>query len=71
MPATRDEPPMAVDKVRYMAEAVAGVAAIDETWLRRLVALSKLAMKSYPVSLTRKRLCRRERPRFMIMSRII
>jgi len=30
MPATRDEPPLAVDKVRYMAEAVAGVAAIDE-----------------------------------------
>jgi 4-hydroxybenzoyl-CoA reductase alpha subunit len=30
MPATRDEPPLAVDKVRYMSEAVAGVAAIDE-----------------------------------------
>jgi 4-hydroxybenzoyl-CoA reductase alpha subunit len=30
MPATRDETPLAVDKVRYMAEAVAGVAAIDE-----------------------------------------
>jgi CO/xanthine dehydrogenase Mo-binding subunit len=30
MPATRDEPPLAVDKVRYMAEAVAGVAAVDE-----------------------------------------
>jgi 4-hydroxybenzoyl-CoA reductase alpha subunit len=30
MPKTRDEPPLAVDKVRYMAEAVAGVAAADE-----------------------------------------
>jgi len=30
MPATRDEPPLAVDEVRYMAEAVAGIAAIDE-----------------------------------------
>ncbi|MBI2953080.1 MAG: molybdopterin-dependent oxidoreductase [Chloroflexi bacterium] len=30
MPATRDEPPVAVDKVRYWAEAVAGIAAIDE-----------------------------------------
>jgi 4-hydroxybenzoyl-CoA reductase alpha subunit len=30
MRATRDEHPLAVDKVRYMAEAVAGVAAIDE-----------------------------------------
>jgi 4-hydroxybenzoyl-CoA reductase alpha subunit len=30
MRATRDEPPLAVDKVRYRAEAVAGVAAIDE-----------------------------------------
>ena len=30
MPATRDEPPLAVDKVRYMAEAVAGVATTSE-----------------------------------------
>jgi 4-hydroxybenzoyl-CoA reductase alpha subunit len=30
MRATRDEHPLAVDKVRYMAEAVAGVAAVDE-----------------------------------------
>jgi 4-hydroxybenzoyl-CoA reductase alpha subunit len=30
MRATRDEPPLAVDRVRYMAEAVAGVAAVDE-----------------------------------------
>jgi CO/xanthine dehydrogenase Mo-binding subunit len=30
MLTTRDEPPLAVDKVRYLAEAVAGVAAIDE-----------------------------------------
>jgi 4-hydroxybenzoyl-CoA reductase alpha subunit len=30
MPQTRDEPPLAVDKVRYMGEAVAAVAAVDE-----------------------------------------
>ncbi len=30
MPKTRDEPPLAVDKVRYLAEAVAAVAALDE-----------------------------------------
>jgi 4-hydroxybenzoyl-CoA reductase alpha subunit len=30
MHATRDEVPLAVDKVRYFAEAVAGVAAVDE-----------------------------------------
>jgi len=30
MPTTRDEPPLALDKVRYMYEAVAAVAAIDE-----------------------------------------
>jgi 4-hydroxybenzoyl-CoA reductase alpha subunit len=30
MPKTRDEPPLAVGKVRYLAEAVAAVAAVDE-----------------------------------------
>jgi 4-hydroxybenzoyl-CoA reductase alpha subunit len=30
MPETRDEPPLAMDKVRYQYEAVAAVAAIDE-----------------------------------------
>ena len=30
MPKTRDEPPVAVDKVRYLYEAVAAVAAMDE-----------------------------------------
>ncbi len=30
MPNTRDEPPLAMDKVRYLNEAVAGVAAVDE-----------------------------------------
>ena len=30
MPKTRDEPPLASDKVRYLGEAVAAVAAVDE-----------------------------------------
>jgi 4-hydroxybenzoyl-CoA reductase alpha subunit len=30
MPKTRDEPPLAIGKVRYLAEAVAAVAAVDE-----------------------------------------
>jgi len=30
MPTTRDESPLAVDKVRYMYEAVAAIAAVDE-----------------------------------------
>src|SRR3990170_6698336 len=30
MPRTRDEPPLAVDKVRYWGEAVAAVCAVDE-----------------------------------------
>src|SRR4030042_1059278 len=30
MPRTRDEHPLALDKVRYFAEAVAAVAAVDE-----------------------------------------
>ena len=30
MASTRDEPPLAMEKVRYLYEAVAGVAAVDE-----------------------------------------
>ena len=42
MPATRDEPPLAVDKVRYMAEAVAGVAAVDEDTAEEAIELIKV-----------------------------
>jgi 4-hydroxybenzoyl-CoA reductase alpha subunit len=42
MASTRDEPPLAVDKVRYMAEAVAGVAAIDEDTAEEACGLIKV-----------------------------
>jgi CO/xanthine dehydrogenase Mo-binding subunit len=37
MPKTRDEAPLAEDKVRYLAEAVAAVVAVDEAEGRREV----------------------------------
>ena len=48
MPATRDEPPLAVDKVRYMAEAVAGVAAIDEDTAEEATELIKVDYEELP-----------------------
>jgi 4-hydroxybenzoyl-CoA reductase alpha subunit len=48
MPATRDEPPLAVDKVRYMAEAVAGVAAIDEDTAEEATELIKVEYEELP-----------------------
>ena len=48
MPATRDEPPLAVDKVRYMAEAVAGVAAIDEDTAEEACQLIRVDYKELP-----------------------
>lgn len=48
MPATRDEPPLAVDKVRYMAEAVAGVAAIDEDTAEEACELIKVDYEELP-----------------------
>jgi 4-hydroxybenzoyl-CoA reductase subunit alpha len=48
MPATRDEPPVAVDKVRYMAEAVAGVAAIDEDTAEEACELIKVDYEELP-----------------------
>jgi 4-hydroxybenzoyl-CoA reductase alpha subunit len=48
MPATRDEPPLAVDKVRYMAEAVAGVAAIDEDVAEEACELIKVDYEELP-----------------------
>lgn len=48
MPATRDEPPLAVDKVRYMAEAVAGVAAVDEDTAEEACELIKVDYEELP-----------------------
>lgn len=48
MPPTRDEPPLAVDKVRYMAEAVAGVAAIDEDIAEEATELIKVDYEELP-----------------------
>jgi 4-hydroxybenzoyl-CoA reductase alpha subunit len=48
MPATRDEPPLAVDKVRYMAEAVAGVAAVDEDTAEEAANLIKVDYEELP-----------------------
>jgi len=48
MPATRDETPLAVDKVRYMAEAVAGVAAVDEDTAEEAAGLIKVEYEELP-----------------------
>jgi 4-hydroxybenzoyl-CoA reductase alpha subunit len=48
MPTTRDEPPLVVDKVRYMAEAVAGVAAIDEDTAEEACELIKVDYEELP-----------------------
>ena len=48
MLTTRDEPPLAVDKVRYMAEAVAGVAATDEDIAEEATELIKVDYEELP-----------------------
>jgi len=48
MPQTRDEPPLAVDKVRYMAEAVAAVAAIDEETAEQATELIRVDYEELP-----------------------
>ena len=48
MPATRDEPPVALDKVRYMYEAVAAVAAIDEDIAEEATELIKVDYEELP-----------------------
>ena len=48
MPATRDESPLAVDKVRYRAEAVAAVAAIDEDTAEEACDLIKVEYEELP-----------------------
>ncbi|MDY7035438.1 MAG: xanthine dehydrogenase family protein molybdopterin-binding subunit, partial [Thermodesulfobacteriota bacterium] len=48
MPQTRDEPPLAVDKVLYLAEGVAAVAAIDEDIAEEAVGLIKVEYEELP-----------------------
>ncbi len=48
MPATRDEAPLAMEKVRYMAEAVAGIAAIDEDIAEEACDLVKVEYEELP-----------------------
>jgi len=48
MPKTRDEPPLAVDKVRYLAEAVAAVAAVDEETAEEATELIQVDYEELP-----------------------
>ena len=48
LPATRDETPLAVDKVRYYAEGVAAVAAIDEDIAEEATELIKVDYEELP-----------------------
>jgi 4-hydroxybenzoyl-CoA reductase alpha subunit len=48
MPATRDEPPLAMDKVRYTAEAVAGVATVDEDTAEEAANLVRVEYEELP-----------------------
>ncbi len=48
MANTRDEPPLATDKVRYFAEGVAGVAAIDEDIAEEAAELIKVDYEELP-----------------------
>ena len=48
MPSTRDEPPLAVEKVCYLAEAVAGVAAVDEDTAEEACDLIKVDYEELP-----------------------
>jgi len=48
MATTRDEPPLAVDKVRYLYEAVAAVAAVDEETAEEACELIKVEYEQLP-----------------------
>ena len=48
MPKTRNEPPLAVDRVRYLAEAVAAVAAVDEDTAEEATELIKVDYEELP-----------------------
>jgi 4-hydroxybenzoyl-CoA reductase subunit alpha len=48
MANTRDEPPLATDKVRFLAEGVAGIAAIDEDIAEEAAELIKVEYEELP-----------------------
>jgi 4-hydroxybenzoyl-CoA reductase subunit alpha len=48
MPKTRDEPPLAIGKVRYLAEAVAAVAAVDEDTAEEATELIQVEYEELP-----------------------
>ncbi|MFH0823517.1 MAG: molybdopterin cofactor-binding domain-containing protein, partial [Pseudomonadota bacterium] len=48
MPQTRDEPPLAVGKVRYLGEAVAAVAAVDEDTAEEAAGLIRVDYEELP-----------------------
>jgi 4-hydroxybenzoyl-CoA reductase subunit alpha len=48
MANTRDEPPLAMDKVRYLYEAVAGVAAVDEETAEEAAGLIEIEYEELP-----------------------
>ena len=48
MPKTRDEPPMAVDKVRFYGEGVAAVCAVDEETAEEACSLIKVEYEPLP-----------------------
>jgi 4-hydroxybenzoyl-CoA reductase alpha subunit len=48
MPKTRDEPPVAIGRVRYLAEAVAAVAAVDEDTAEEAADLVRVEYEELP-----------------------
>ena len=48
MPTTRDEHPLALDKVRYLHEAVAGIVAVDEETAEEACSLVKVDYEELP-----------------------
>lgn len=69
MATTRDEPPLAVDKVRYLNEGLAAVAAIDEETAEEACDLIKVDYEECRPSMTRRRRCSRARRSFTITGR--
>src|SRR4029453_14866642 len=52
LPIARSEHPLAPDKVRYRAEPVAGVAAVDDTTARKALSLIRLTVRELPAYFT-------------------
>src|SRR4030095_1778549 len=52
LPIARSEHPLARDKVRYLGETVAAVAAVDDATARRAVELIKLTIRELPAYYT-------------------